>query len=158
VVISSFDVYAFVAAWSTPALERVPDPATDEGWTEWEKHGWKGDRPLAIERYDPAGETRHNADFMLEHWQVVSTAERQQQARTVRLSCDAFDRETRLCTAHADRPPICYLFPYYGGDVLRWNARGTTNPGGEAHCSYWLDVPPVDRPQGSRPLIPVTVL
>jgi Fe-S-cluster containining protein len=25
--------------------------------------------------------------------------------------CDRFDEETRLCTAHADRPPICRAYP-----------------------------------------------
>jgi Fe-S-cluster containining protein len=25
--------------------------------------------------------------------------------------CDRFDPETRLCTAHDDRPPICHAYP-----------------------------------------------
>lgn len=32
-------------------------------------------------------------------------------------SCDRFEAETRLCTAHAERPPICRAYPV-AGNVL----------------------------------------
>ena len=30
-------------------------------------------------------------------------------------TCDWFDAESRLCTHHDERPPVCRKYPFYGG-------------------------------------------
>ncbi len=52
---------------------------------------------------------RADARFILEHWHRAAGGG----TRTV-YACDAFDAEARSCTAHADRPPICRGYPWYG--------------------------------------------
>lgn len=52
-----------------------------------------------------------DASFIARHWTVVEEAE-----GGAYHSCDRFDRETRLCTAHDERPPICQGYPWYGHD------------------------------------------
>jgi len=49
-----------------------------------------------------------NARFILAHWHRSGGG-----GTKTRYSCDAFDVDTRLCGAHADRPPICRGFPWY---------------------------------------------
>ena len=46
--------------------------------------------------------------FAAQHWRATGehTADGMHAYR-----CDRFDEETRLCTAHADRPPICRAYP-----------------------------------------------
>jgi Fe-S-cluster containining protein len=53
-------------------------------------------------------ELMSNAPFILEHWHRSGGGG----TRTL-YACDAFDVDTRLCTAHAERPPICRGFPWY---------------------------------------------
>ncbi len=65
--------------------------------------------------------------------------------------CAAFDPETRRCTQHAARPRMCSEYPWYGRPPTPTTIREPT-------CSYWLDVPPAERPEGVRPLIPLEVL
>lgn len=78
------------------------------------------------------------------------------------FKCDAFDPNTRLCTAHERRPPICRGFPWYGRAP---NARTLaelipvdTHQGAALGCSYLADLPPGWRPPNQRPLIPLEVL
>ena len=68
-------------------------------------------------------------------------------------TCDAYDPGHQECTAHDARPPLCRGFPWYGDGPSAERA-------GRVHreCSYLADLPPGDRPEGSRPLIPLTVL
>ena len=70
----------------------------------------------------------------------------------VMLECRFYDREHAMCRAYDDRPPLCSGYPWYGDE-----------PSSHAHelglsCSYLLDVPPAERPEDARPLIPLTVL
>lgn len=65
-------------------------------------------------------------------------------------TCDAFDPVGRRCTQHAARPIMCSGYPFYGAAP----GKGVR----DLRCSYWLDVAPADRPEGTRPLIPLTVL
>jgi len=123
-------------------MEGVPDPRDDEGWAYWLEHGWDDDnRARAISRFDPDARYRKDADWIAARWQ-------QQPDET--WTCDAFDPDTRLCTAHDDRPPLCREFPWYDDE-----------PGGTSvsvRCSFLLDLPPSERPEDARPLIPLTVL
>lgn len=128
--------------WTTAAMEGVPDPGTDEGWTHWQSSGWE-DRAKAQRWYDPDGDNRKNAEFIVAHWHPNDDGET--------YSCDRFDPATRLCTAHDGRPAVCSGFPWYGRDPDDEHIKALP-----AHCSYLADVPPDQRPEGSRPLIPLT--
>lgn len=68
----------------------------------------------------------------------------------VLLRCANYDREHRRCRDYENRPPLCQRFPWYGEEPH----------GGlvELHCSFLLDVPAGQRPEGARPLIPLAVL
>lgn len=144
--------------WNSTALEGVPDPRTDEGWAWWvNEHpdkSWQdteSDREIAIERYDPRGDRRVNADFITEHWHEVT--EELDGGRDTYFTCDQFDAETRLCLARDTRPPVCSGYPWYG----RGPESGRITKEG-SRCSFLLDLPPEDRPTGSRPLIPIEVI
>jgi Fe-S-cluster containining protein len=132
-----------LAVWSTDALSGVPDPSTDEGWEYWLEHGWV-DRELAVQYFDPQGSRRANADFLSVHWHPIPEGDH---------SCDQFDPVHRVCLAHDGRPPVCSGYPWYGSEPSVARA-----PKRIAHCSYLADLPPADRPEGSRPLIPLEVL
>ena len=68
----------------------------------------------------------------------------------IELECRFYDREHAACRAYGRRPPMCSGYPWYGRDPEPgWAYR---------QCSYLLDVPPAERPAGSRPLIPLTVV
>jgi Fe-S-cluster containining protein len=101
-----------------------------------------------------AGDVVHDNDrFIAQHWHpqgaIVLDAE-----TLLELRCDAFDPATRLCTAREDRPPVCRDYPWYGEDPVT-SGRG---PRLYPDCSYLADVPPDQRPEGARPLIPLTVI
>ena len=127
--------------WSTAALDGVPSPEDD--WPHWLKHGWPEEqKDQAAVFYDPAGKQRENADFIAAHWKPLDDRN---------CACDAYDPETFSCTAHDTRPPVCRDYPWYG----REPADADRLP---KQCSYLADVPPDRRPEGARPLIPVSVL
>lgn len=107
-------------------------------WRERVEDVWAGDQP------EPGG----SMPFMLVHWHEL---EHKPTGTTYR--CDRFDPDTRMCTAHEDRPPVCSNFPWYG-DPPDPSVFG----GSLGRCSYMLDLPPDQRPAGSRPLIPVEVV
>lgn len=96
------------------------------------------------------GNVAETRAFAAEHWHRRDTAD---EDGWVAFDCDQFDRGTRLCRAGDARPPVCRRFPWYGD-----------GPGGERAaslfpwCSYLLDVPAAQRPEGSRPLIPIEVV
>lgn len=104
-------------------------------WRDVVEDFWNGAQP------DPAG----SLPFMLAHWHEFERYD-----GGARYRCDRFDPETRECTAHEDRPPVCSDYPWYGDDPVP----GVTG----GRCSYLLDLPPDQRPEGSRPLIPIEVL
>jgi Fe-S-cluster containining protein len=85
-----------------------------------------------------------SAGFILEHWHLNADDPDS-------YHCDMLGADG-LCTAYDDRPPVCEGYPWYGEDpLIRVQYVGE-------RCSYLLDVKPADRPDGSRPLIPLTVL
>lgn len=136
-----------VTTWSAAAMEAAgtPDPRTDDGWAWWLEHGWDdAERDKAIWRTDPAGSWRQDADFIAAHWTPDGDDG---------CKCDVFDPATGLCGAHDARPPVCRNYPWYGDEPDA--ERAACLP---PQCSYLAEVPPGDRPQGSRPLIPLTVL
>jgi Fe-S-cluster containining protein len=65
--------------------------------------------PLGPADVRQSAHTTHSEDlvFAAAHWHP--TGETQHGMHAYR--CDAFDDETRLCTAHAARPPICRAYP-----------------------------------------------
>jgi Fe-S-cluster containining protein len=65
------------------------------------------------------------------------------------LECANYDTAHQACRAYDRRPPVCSNYPWYGGEPgsSQWIER---------NCSYLLDVPPSERPEGARPLIPLT--
>lgn len=132
------------ARWSTKALEGVADPGTEDGWESWRAHGWADDeRDRARFLFDPLGIVRQDADFIAEHWHPIPDAPGSS-------SCDAFDPESRSCTAHDQRPPVCRNYPWYGNPPSAERAVHL-----ELHCSYLGDLTPTQRPEGARPLIPI---
>lgn len=94
---------------------------------------------------DPESDHMKNARFLTEHWHPHST-------EPDAYVCDRFDLESRLCTAHEDRPPVCSQYPWYGGEPSGGKINKNLN------CSYLLDLPPDKRPKGARPLIPIEVV
>ena len=70
-----------------------------------------------------------NARFILAHWHRAAGG-----GTATRYACDAFDPSTRLCTAHADRPPICQGYPWYGAPP---GSRAVKLP---APCSFNADL------------------
>ncbi len=130
-----------LAKWTSAALAGVTDPGSDEGWRWWEQHGWSPDqREAAIARYATDGRWRKNAEFITAHWTPLDDDH---------CACDMFDRAHRLCMAQDTKPPVCRDFPWYGREP---SAGFTRLPG---QCSYLADLPPDQRPEGSRPLIPL---
>lgn len=128
--------------WSTGALAGVPDPEDDAGWAFWQQHGWESARDDAVRRFTPGSNTRTNADFIAAHWKPVSDEN---------CACDMYDRESRLCAAQDGKPPVCAGYPWYG----REPDDGVNFP---LQCSYLADLPREKRPEGARPLIPLTVI
>jgi Fe-S-cluster containining protein len=70
---------------------------------------------------------------------------------SIELTCRFYDRDHRACRAYAQRPAMCSGYPWYGREP-----DGSKPAYGQ--CSYLLDVPPPERPEGSRPLIPLTAV
>lgn len=136
--------------WSARALEGVPDPRTDDGWSYWLEHTTLSDggrlagqdRDAVLASYDPAGHKRADADFVAAHFTEHCDGY---------WTCDAYDPERRECTAHQDRPPLCSGYPWYGDEPSAERAERV-----HQECSYLADLPPADRPEGARPLIPLT--
>jgi Fe-S-cluster containining protein len=102
---------------------------------------------------DLSAESRENCEFMLAHWTTTATLVRTDDEDVTvgyEVRCDAFDPVRRLCGAHADRPPVCRDFPWYGrapGDPGRGEVAASLSP----RCSFNADVP-------GRRLLPLTVV
>lgn len=86
-------------------------------------------------------------EFIRKHWTKTGTDASGWQS----WSCAFFDALHRLCTAHNNRPPVCQNYPWYGNPPEPGKIVNT-------RCSYALDLPPDQRPEGSRPLIPIEVI
>lgn len=94
----------------------------------------------AIERVlddeDTPERVRVDLAFMREHWHLLPGYA----ADNPHYSCDQFDHESRLCTAHETRPPVCRDFPWYErpeGDKGREVIARSLSP----RCSFNADVP-----------------
>ena len=87
-----------------------------------------------------AGLERHVVDclFVFEHWTLIGPAEPRFEGdvQGEYVACDRFDAESRLCTAHDDRPPVCQDFPWYGQEPTAQKATTLSE-----RCSYREDVP-----------------
>ncbi len=102
------------------------------------------------ERNTPSG------PFILANWRRISRAEAARRRPDLEphrpgqryYQCAAFDPDTRLCTAHDDRPPICRRFPWYE------QKPEASRLGTLTRCSFWADIPQADRPSWALPLIP----
>lgn len=127
----------------------VPDPADDVGWLAWLDDGWAEPRETAIERFQASASTRHTADFAAEHWHLRADSPED----ASHYDCDQFDPGTRLCGAGDARPPVCKNFPWYSDGPTGKRAEHL-----DLECSYLLDLPAADRPEGARPLIPIEVI
>lgn len=57
-------------------------------------------------------------------------------------SCEKYDKESKLCTAHEERPHTCYSFPFYDSPINNQSLLMHKS------CSYWLDVPVEAWPEG----------
>lgn len=81
----------------------------------------------------------YDVQFVTDHWTVIAD-----KGDYFQLSCDMFDSENRLCTAHAGRPLVCSGYPWYGQEpTTRDLHKG---------CSYWADI-------GGEPgTIPLTIV
>lgn len=85
--------------------------------------------------FHPDEMTGASAEFARDHWAVIGEQARTEANGKVEylVECDRFDRSTRLCTAHDDRPPICSGYPWYGKEP---NALRLLDP----QCSFVADL------------------
>jgi Fe-S-cluster containining protein len=120
------------------------DPATDEGWAWWASRGLT-DRAKTIEVLQPGHPNQVTADFITKHWHVIAGSDDPAEPGHRRLRCDYFDKDTRLCTAHDKRPPVCSGFPWYGKEPTI-EAGADLSPA----CSYNADV------RTSLPIVAIT--
>jgi Fe-S-cluster containining protein len=94
---------------------------------------------------DLAAYTRANAEFLARRWTTTATLVREDEDCEVvvgyEVRCDAFNRETRSCDAHADRPPICRDYPWYGRPPADVEGRAVVAEGLSPRCSFNADVP-----------------
>jgi Fe-S-cluster containining protein len=74
-----------------------------------------------------------NLAFAARHWHPTGAVDADGRHA---YACDAFDRTSRLCTAHDARPPICRGYPWYGGPPS-WS-----EPALPPRCSYRDDLVP----------------
>lgn len=72
---------------------------------------------------------KNNADaaFILKNWERISKKEaleinphlaEWETKRHFFYRCAKFDKNTRLCSVHEDRPRVCSRYPFYGRDKL----------------------------------------
>lgn len=93
--------------------------------------------------------------FKQAHWHPI--LENGQQASVVAangetrygFTCDAWDNQTKLCSAHETRPQTCRGFPWYGGEPNPSTAEIRLR----GHCSYWHDIPRHHWREGTDPLL-----
>lgn len=96
--------------------------------------------------YDGNPRMIEDVDFMAAHWTPLPE-------QPDRYACDQFDVATRTCMAQDSKPPVCRDYPWYQQDPRPDRAAALPT-----QCSYLLDVPPAQRPEGARPLIPIEVI
>lgn len=114
---------------------------------EWREYWAAGGLDPIPDDYDPS------VEFITRNWTETSRDD-----RGAYYECSRFDPVHRLCTAWAERPPVCVGFPWYPAHP---DGGGQTPERIEKmplRCSYALDVPVAQRREGARPLIPLTVV
>jgi Fe-S-cluster containining protein len=116
------------------AVADLRDPDTNPEW--WlATHDMSG--PTAWDDARSIWTSHREAVWLEVHWTVVATT-----SHGSHLRCDQFDIDTRLCTAHDDRPAICRGFPWYG-------RAPSSEPGPlPLRCSFTADLPEAQRPEG----------
>jgi Fe-S-cluster containining protein len=70
--------------------------------------------------------------FIAEHWHATGEQRDDMHA----YQCDFFDPDSRLCTAHDQRPPICRGYPWYSDEA---GSRLVVLP---VYCTFRADYPP----------------
>lgn len=79
------------------------------------------------------GQARKDAVFIVNNMRPTGRVERVgKQVRQV-LECAKFDKETRTCTAHNDRPSVCFGYPWYGREPRKGDATM------KGRCSFLAD-------------------
>jgi hypothetical protein len=122
------------------------DPRDDTIWQAW-LDSWPSDSHNHAKREGYIIDYL-TAIFVVEHWHGGVRAKG---GATDGWDCDAFDPLTNLCTAHADRPPICSGYPWYGkdpSDVAKKEGWGLS-----VNCSFWADLPEEVRPDPVKVII-----
>jgi Fe-S-cluster containining protein len=85
------------ASWDEiESLALAVSPLDD--WDAWLANDWTDFEKCLRKWWD--------ARFIWEHWHLNLDAET--------YGCDVFDEGTRRCTDHANRPPVCRGYPWYG--------------------------------------------
>lgn len=118
-------------------------------WSEWYQ-GWRDWAWCHLLDGEDGGLTNDeqeyiaNAEFITQHWRVSGLSSND---GYLYLSCDAFDGETRRCTVHDSKPPVCRNFPWYGDEPIAERLDGYPR------CSYWHDVPFDKRPGAKLPVL-----
>jgi Fe-S-cluster containining protein len=69
--------------------------------------------------------------FVRKHWKKL----REEDGHGI-YECDMFDKESRLCTAHSSRPPVCRDYPWYGKSPQESVGFKPL----KSKCSFWQDV------------------
>jgi Fe-S-cluster containining protein len=95
-----------------------------------------------ILRFHVADMDGPSAPFAQAHWHEIPDYPGLGPEQVCAVRCDAFDLDTRECTAYADRPPICSGYPWYGKAPDRERLL-------DPWCAYQADV---------RILLPLTVV
>ena len=115
------------------------DPRDDAVWQAW-VDSWEPDSDLRLRR-EAYVRDYLTAAFVVEHWHGGVRAKGK---ATNHWDCDAFDPLTNLCTAHAERPPVCSDFPWYGKEPSLEPVEKLPN------CSFWADLPEETWPEPVR--------
>lgn len=82
-----------------------------------------------------AGVWAKDANFILKNMLPDGTVKRDGKYVKQTLQCAKFDKTTRKCTAHDERPQLCRQYPFYGKDPKDYG--GDTTMGGR--CSFLAD-------------------
>jgi Fe-S-cluster containining protein len=103
-------------------------------------------KQMAEITFDEDSPNHQTQQFVLKWWRRISRKkyvelhpEAKDTISEFFYTCLKFDPQTRLCTAHDERPPVCSNYPWYGRDPKPY--------GIPARCSFWVDVPAEQRPE-----------
>lgn len=80
-----------------------------------------------------AGRWLKDANFIINNMRPTGRVIRQGNRVKQVLECSKFDKESRICTAHDDRPTVCRDYPWYNREPVKGD---TTMKG---RCSYLAD-------------------